>query len=135
MTKFIAPKLPANKTRVRTSFRLPEALLDKIHESMSAGGYSLKQRSLWLNEAIAALAKKEFALLVLEDFLYPGKNEKIPLTLTEKSAGCVQQIEQHIQQSEGETPAIGAILRTATLQRIMSENTANKAVPSRDNTL
>lgn len=135
MSKFTAPKLAANSTRVRTSFRLPEALLDKIHASMSANGYSLKQRSLWLNEAIEQLANKEFTLLVLEDFLYPGKNEKIPLTLTAQSAQCVKSIEQHIQHVEGESPAIGAILRTACLQRIMTERNLATVVPNRDSRL
>ncbi len=130
MSKFAAPKLAKDKKRERTSFRLPDALLNKIHSSMKAQNYTIKQRSKWLNEAVLDLQEKEFVLLVLEDFLYPGKNDKIALTLSEQSAQAIEHVTHTIKTEENETPPVGAILRTAALQRIMSES-----VPTRDKTL
>jgi len=94
---------------------------------MKAQNYTMKERSKWINEAVLALKRKEFTLLVLEDFLYPGTNDKISLTLSEQSAQAIEFVTQTIKVEENETPPIGAILRTATLQRIMSES-----VPTRD---
>lgn len=127
MSKLTAPKLAINQKRARTSFRLPDMLLQKINSSMQKQNYSMKQRSKWLNEAVLALREKDYSYLVLEDFLYPGVNDKIAITLNEQSASAIDEIINTIKQEEKEIAAVGAVLRTAALQRIMSES-----VPTRD---
>ena len=114
-------KPPASeKGKARTSLRLPESMLHAIHQTMDAEGISRKRRSQWIEATVERL----FALpgaeeLVLEEFLDPGGNDTIPVSLPKSLKTQIDKTVAKLSQEIEKPVESSALLRTAISQYLL----------------
>lgn len=121
MTKFSPPSRA--KSNLRTSLRVPPAMLKLINEDMARSGFNRKQRSQWLQAVIHdLLARPDFSNLVAEEFIMPGATESIPVSLNEELVAAIASAVAQVEQEEGIKKDRSALIRTAITQRFMARS-------------
>ena len=114
-------KVPTtDKGKARTSLRLPQTMLQAVHRTMDAEGMSRKRRSQW----IEAATEKLFSLpsaeeLVLEEFLDPGGNDTIPVSLSRALKQRIARTVDDLSRQSGTPVESSALLRTAISQYLL----------------
>ncbi|MBU3071348.1 hypothetical protein KOI40_16095 [Aestuariicella sp. G3-2] len=120
MAKFTPPQ--KNKGPIRTTLRIPTGMLNKMDQVMLTEGYNKKQRSLWIGEAIENLIERgDFPGLVAEEFIVPGSTKSIPIALSEDIVRSINDSLNRIEEEEDTRKDRSALIRTAIIQRIMSQ--------------
>lgn len=110
----------SEKGKARTSLRLPESMLNAIHLTMDAEGIGRKRRSQWIETTVERL----FALpgaeeLVLEEFLDPGGNDTIPVSLSKSLKTQIDKTVAKLSQEIEKPVESSALLRTAISQYLL----------------
>lgn len=119
MAKFTPPNKKANT--LRTSLRIPTAMLPHIETDMKDCGFNKKQRSNWLASVIEALLERsDAANLIAEEFILPGSTESIPVTLDTQLNDQMNEVLVQVTEEEGIQKDRSAVIRTAITQRIMA---------------
>ena len=109
--------------KTRTTICLPIAMLEKIHASIEEEGISRKRRSQWIEMTVLRLLnKKNFQELVLEEFLEPGFNTTIPLSLSSKTKLEIDQTVDNIQAETHRSLEVSALIRTAISQHLIQRS-------------
>lgn len=114
-------KVPAtDKGKARTSLRLPQTMLLAIHRTMDIEGVSRKRRSQWIEAAV----ERFFTLpgaeeLVLEEFLDPGGNDTIPVSLSKVIKQRIDKTVDDLSRQSGMPVESSALLRTAISQYLL----------------
>lgn len=120
MAKFTPPQ--KSKGPIRTTLRIPTGMLSKMDQVMLTEGYNKKQRSLWIGEAIENLIERgDFPGLVAEEFIVPGSTKSIPIALSEDIVRSINDSLNRIEEEEDTRKDRSALIRTAIIQRIMSQ--------------
>ncbi len=111
-----------SKGPIRTTLRIPTAMLNKMDQVMLSEGYNKKQRSLWISEAITNLIQRgDFPGLVAEEFIVPGSTKSIPVALSEEIVTGIANSLTRIEEEEDTRKDRSALIRTAIIQRIMAQ--------------
>jgi hypothetical protein len=84
-------------TKERTSTVIDESVLNTIGESMKENNYSVRKRSLWINEAILMLKEelantsaKEEALYLSQSSVFSEKGKHVNVTLEKDSLEFIE---------------------------------------------
>ena len=114
-------KPPAQATgKNRTTLCLPESMLGSIHATMDAEGVSRKRRSQWIETAIQRLFELSgYEELILEEFIDPGRNKTIPVSLSVPVKGQIDDIVVRLSQTAEKPVESSALLRTAISQYLV----------------
>lgn len=120
--KFSPPKQKSSNKSIRTSIRVPQNMLNKVHHEMEAGGYNKKQRVSWITEAIVSLLENpDNTNLIAEEFIHPGSSTQIPIVLTESMDESISQVIENTFSIEAIEKDRSAFVRTAILQRLLAK--------------
>jgi len=96
-------------------------MLTQIEVEMKASRYNLKQRNLWVNEAILNLLSRiDYAALIAEEFMEAGSTTPIPVTLNDSINAKINVSLKHVEVEEGIVKDRSALLRTAIIQRLLT---------------
>ncbi len=110
-------RAPSSK---RTSVCLPEAMRAEIETTMTKQGVSTKRRSQWIERAITDLHEQpSFGELVLEEFIEPGRNVTIPVTLSITVKQLVDDTAEVLTESTGRAVERSSVIRTAISQALI----------------
>lgn len=115
---------------MRTSFDMPVALRKQMEKAREAAGYSSRQKSQWICEAISHLAQLDPTLSTvgLSDGLAPH-DTRVPLTLTEDASEAIRQAKHRIRRIDPEAEGLsGQIIRAAIRQRLGNQSHFRTAV-------
>jgi hypothetical protein len=114
------PAEPAGKTR--TTLCLPEAMLGSIHATMDAEGLSRKRRSQWIENTVERLfGLPGYEELILEEFIDPGRNKTIPVSLKKPLRNRIDKTVQNLNQDTKRPVEASALLRTAISQYLLRQ--------------
>jgi hypothetical protein len=93
-----------------------------IHGAMKREGYTARQRSKWIGEAIGQLCRVDyFPELIAEDYIGPGRNTPIRITV---EGDIVKEMLVAIERAKNEeslTEVQSKLVRTAIHQRLIRE--------------
>lgn len=118
MTKFSLSNKKA--AVVRSSLRLPSAMVVCIHENMKSNGFNLKQRASWIESVTEEfLSRPDTANLIAEEFISPGTTESIPISISSNLDEKIKQALENVQSEEGVEKNRSAVIRTAIIQRLL----------------
>lgn len=119
---FKSPQKISSKKRI--SLRLPVQMLNELNNCMEAVGKNKKERSHYISQAIIELeATGHFEGLVAENWLERGDNCSIQISLNQEAELALNTIEKVCnKKQESKTDLISAIVRTAIIQKILSED-------------
>jgi len=121
----IKPKGKHIKTehKSRTTLCLPNAMLALIHQTMDRENFSRKRRSQWIEMTLTHLFQlDEYESLILEEFLEPGANITIPLSLTDRLSQRIDGTIKHINQTVDLSIERSAVIRTAITQYLVRQS-------------
>lgn len=108
------------KGKARTTLCLPESMLDSIHRIMDAEGVSRKRRSQWIEGAVERLYSLPGAEeLVLEEFMDPGGNKTIPVSLSKPIRDRIDRTVVDLARDVEKPVESSALLRTAISQYLL----------------
>lgn len=89
---------------------------------MQSSGFSLKRRSQWIEEAVEQfLSMPGFMDLVMEEFIEPGGNTTIPVTLHSSLTSRIDTEIESIRATGNFTIERSGVLRTAISQAILRQ--------------
>lgn len=125
MAKFTLPtQFGGIEDQCRSSMRIPTSMLPLIEKDIVASGFNRKQRNLWLVEVINdLLANPDYANLVAEEFILPGSTSSMSIILSQQLDNQIAEALMHIKNSENATKDRSALIRTAIIQRLMTQST------------
>ena len=109
---------------MRTTFDIPKDLRDSMETAREREGYSVKQKSRWICEAVLALRQEDPAGLTVgwaEDLSRSDSNPniKMPLNTTQEVLDVIKDIKISIRQDHPESEGIvGQVIRAAIRKRI-----------------
>jgi len=114
------PAEPAGKSR--TTLCLPEAMLGSIHAVMDAEGVSRKRRSQWIETTVERLfGVTGYEELILEEFIDPGRNKTIPVSLSAPLRARIDKTVQNLTREADRPVESSALLRTAISQYLLRQ--------------
>ncbi|MEJ2754803.1 MAG: hypothetical protein P8104_02960 [Gammaproteobacteria bacterium] len=106
--------------KIRTTICLPISMLNQIHKSIEEEGNSRKRRSQWIEMTILRLLdQSHYEGLIMEEFLEPGLNTTIPLSLSETTKSKIDQTLDQIKKKTHQQFEISAFIRTAISQYLI----------------
>lgn len=110
----------AEKGKTRTTLCLPESMLESIHRAMDGEGTSRKRRSQWIESAVERLyAIPGAEELVLEEFMDPGGNKTIPVSLSKPVRDRIDRTVADLSREVEKPVESSALLRTAISQYLL----------------
>lgn len=110
------------ETKSRTTLCIPSGMLTAAHEAMKQSKFSLKRRSQWIEEAVELfLTLPDFEDMVLEEFIEPGGNTTIPVTIRSRLAEKIDNAIQLLHQQGELNVERSGVLRTAISQAILRQ--------------
>lgn len=119
MPKAFAP--PRSTQTTRRTVRVPVRMIDDLRANMAANKYPQRQQSRWIEEAILALVDTEFfPELVAEDFVAPGANKPLRISL---NGVTDDRLETAIKRCEEEAQIVDVqskLIRTAIRNRLLT---------------
>lgn len=108
------------KGKTRTTLCLPESMLESIHRTMDTEGTSRKRRSQWIEGAVERLYSLPGAEeLVLEEFMDPGGNKTIPVSLSKPVRDRIDRTVAELSRGADKPVESSALLRTAISQYLL----------------
>lgn len=117
--KIVTPAILLDK-KVRTSLCLPETMLNRIHQVMDADGVTRKKRSQWIEYTIEKLVLlPEYEKLVLEEFIEPGGNKTIPISLKKSLKTKIDKTILDLSVLTGRPVEGSSLIRTAISQYLL----------------
>jgi hypothetical protein len=94
-------------------------MIEKIRLVMTNTGISSKQRSAWIESCIVSFLELENKdELVTEEFMSPGKNISVPITLSTSTINAIDVCIEEVEKLQGEITDRSAVIRTAITQRL-----------------
>lgn len=110
--------------KYRTSLRLPDQALECMTNSMSNGGYGVRERSKWVCESVKSLSTIDnYCDLIAEGFMDDGGNELIPITIDSATSLLLKEMELQFNNIFHESLIeVSMIIRAAIFYRIMTES-------------
>ena len=111
-----------DESKSRTTLCIPKGMLTAAHTAMQNSGFSLKRRSQWIEEAVEQfLSMPGFIDLVMEEFIEPGGNTTIPVTLRSSLTSRIDTEIESIRATGNFTIERSGVLRTAISQAILRQ--------------
>lgn len=109
--------------KLRSSLRVPSAVIDKVEQSMLTGNYGPRNRSRWICEAIEEFIKLDaYWELIAEVFMDSGNNQIIPITLDGVSNKLLTVAEnKYLNENLNKSIDKSDIIRAAIMKRLINE--------------
>jgi len=119
MARSIAP--PRSMRVARLTVRLPTRMINDIQADMSDNGYSPRNQSRWIEEALVGLLESEYyPELVAEDFIAHGRNKPVRITLNGETAHEIEKAIERIEHEEKLVDVQSKLVRTAIRSRLVA---------------
>jgi metal-responsive CopG/Arc/MetJ family transcriptional regulator len=114
-------KAQTNKRRI--SIRMPKGMLEDIDFVLQKTNQSLRNRSKWISIAIINMSTtSNFDYMVSEEWLSPGNNESVQVTLTPEAELALSKMQEILINKENiNSELISSIVRASIIQHIIKE--------------
>lgn len=123
MAKAFAP--PRSTQTARRTVRVPVRMIEDLRTHMQSNHYPTRKQSRWIEEAIIQLLDAEFfPELVAEDFVAPGTNRPIRVSLNGRTEDRLVAGIKRVETEENVSDVQSKLIRTAIRHRLLNDNPA-----------
>ena len=112
---------PRSMQSARLTVRVPIGMIEDMRTDMARNKYSSRKQSRWVEEAVESfLETKSFPELIAEDFIAPGNNKPIRISLNGEMADEIEKATKLASDQENITDTKSKLVRAAIRQRLLA---------------
>lgn len=121
MIKVFGKKIKLSHQKKRICVRMPSGMVDDVYNAMRKAHLSSRYRSRWISNAIIALQKKpEYISSVQEEWIVPGNNQIVQISLDSEAENALISMAEQIKNLNKEHPEIhSSIVRTSIIHALL----------------